>query len=164
MLLSSTDVGDVVLDPFFGSGTTGHAAKMLGRQYIGIEREATYAEIAYERIANVKQIAKPEDLTIPAKREEPRIPFGQLIERGLIKPGTELTDEKGKFKAKVGVDGHLEIKTTKGTQRASIHKMGAMLQNAPSCNGWTYWHFQQRGKSVPIDSLRQVVRDQIASA
>lgn len=162
VLLSSSDPGDVVLDPFFGSGSTGHAAKLLGRQYIGIEREATYAEIAHERLAAVKQVASAEDLVIPAKREEPRIPFGTLIERGLIKPGTLLTDEKGKFKAKVGVDGHLEIKTPKGTQRASIHKMGALLQNAPSCNGWTYWHVQQRGKSVPIDALRQTIRDQMA--
>ena len=91
-------------------------------------------------------------------------PFGTLIERGLLKPGTELTDEKGKFRAKVGIDGHLEMKTKTGTQRASIHKMGALVQNAPSCNGWTYWHIQQRGKSVPIDSLRQVIRDEMARA
>lgn len=164
VLLSSTDPGDVVLDPFFGSGTTGAAAKMLGRRYIGIERETTYAEIAHERIASVKQIADADALTIPAKREEPRIPFGTLVERGMIKPGTELTDEKGRFKARVAIDGHLEIKTPKGTQRASIHRMGAMLQNAPSCNGWTFWHIQQRGKNVPIDALRQTIRDQMAGA
>lgn len=164
VLLSSSEPGDVVLDPFFGTGTTGAAAKRLGRHFIGIEREQEYAEVAHERIAQVKQIAKVEDLVIPAKREEPRVAFGSLIERGLLKPGVELTDEKGKFRAKVGIDGHLEMKTKTGTQRASIHKMGALVQNAPSCNGWTYWHIQQRGKSVPIDSLRQVVRDQMAQA
>jgi modification methylase len=164
VILSSSEPGDIVLDPFTGSGTTPAVAKKLGRQFIGIERDATYAEYAHERIAAIKQIAKPEDLVIPAKREEKRIPFGTLIEQGLLKPGTELTDSKGKFKAKVGIDGHLEMKTKTGVERASIHRMGAIVQNAPSCNGWTYWHVQQRGKSVPIDNLRQIVRDQIAQA
>jgi modification methylase len=164
VLLSSSEPGDIVLDPFFGSGTTGAVAKRLGRKYIGIERDTTYAEYAHERIAAVKPITDLHDLTIPAKREEPRIPFGTLIERGLIKPGAELTDLKGKFKARVGIDGHLEMKTKTGVERASIHRMGAIVQNAPSCNGWTYWHVQQRGKSVPIDNLRQVIRDEMASA
>lgn len=164
VLLSSTEPGDVVLDPFFGSGTTGAAAKRLGRHWIGIEREQTYAEVAHERIANVTPIADVADLVIPAKREEPRVAFGSLIERGLLKPGTELTDEKGRFTARVAIDGHLEVKTAKGVERASIHRMGAILQNAPSCNGWTFWHLQQRGKRVPIDSLRQVVRDQMTQA
>ncbi len=164
VLLSSTEPGDVVLDPFFGSGTTGAAAKRLGRHWIGIEREQTYAEVAHERIAAVKQIAKPEDLIVPAKREEPRVAFGSLIEKGLLKPGTILTDDKGRFSAKVAIDGHLEVQTPKGVERASIHRMGAILQKAPSCNGWTFWHIKERGKNVPIDSLRQVVRDQMAGA
>jgi modification methylase len=164
VLLSSTEVGDVVLDPFFGTGTTGAAAKRLGRHWIGIEREQTYAEVAHERIAQVKQVAKPEDLIVPSKREEPRVAFGSLIERGLIKPGTVLTDDKGRFEARVAIDGHLEIKTPKGVERASIHRMGAMVQKAPSCNGWTFWHIKERGKHVPIDSLRQIVRDGMASA
>jgi modification methylase len=163
VILSSSDINDIVLDPFTGSGTTPAVAKRLNRRFIGIEREQSYAEVAHERIASVKPVAKPEDMIMPVKREEPRIPFGTLIERGLIKPGAELTDEKGKFRVKVGIDGHLEMKTSKGTQRASIHKMGAIVQNAPSCNGWTYWHFQQRGKTVPIDTLRQSIRDQIAA-
>ena len=164
VILSSSEPNDIVLDPFTGSGTTPTVAKKLGRRFIGIERDPTYAEVAHERIAAAKPVAKNEDLVIPAKREEPRIPFGTLIERGLIKPGAELTDLKGKFKAKVGVDGHLEMKTKNGVERASIHKMGALVQNAPSCNGWTYWHVQQRGKSVPIDNLRQVIRDEMARA
>lgn len=164
VLLSSTEPGDVVLDPFFGTGTTGAAAKRLGRHYIGIERDPGYAELAHERIAKVSPIAKLEDLVIPAKREEPRVPFGSLIERGLLKPGAELVDEKGRFKAKVAIDGHIEITTASGAQRGSIHKMGALLQNAPSCNGWTFWHIKERGKSVPIDSLRQVIRNEMASA
>jgi modification methylase len=164
VILASSDINDIVLDPFTGSGTTPAVAKRLNRRFIGIERDQGYAEVAHERIASVKPIASIEDMVMPAKREEKRIPFGVLLERGLLKPGAELTDEKGKFKAKIGIDGHLEMKTKTGTQRASIHKMGAIVQNAPSCNGWTYWHFQQRGKAVPIDSLRQQVRDQIASA
>lgn len=164
VILSSSEPGDIVLDPFLGSGTSAAVAKKLGRKFIGIERDPIYAEYAHERIAAAKPVAKNEDLVIPAKREEPRIPFGTLIERGLIKPGAELTDLKGKFKAKVGVDGHLEMKTATGVERASIHRMGAIVQNAPSCNGWTYWHVQQRGKSVPIDSLRQVIRDEMARA
>lgn len=164
VLLSSTEPGDVVLDPFFGTGTTGAAAKRLGRKFVGIEREMEYAEVAHERIAAVKPIAKIDDLVVPTKREEPRIPFGTLIERGLLKPGAELTDLKGKIKAKVAIDGHLEIKTKEGMQRGSIHKMGAMVQSAPSCNGWTFWHIQKRGKTVPIDNLRQVIRDEMARA
>ena len=163
VLLSSTEPGDIVLDPFLGTGTTAACAKRLGRKFIGIEREAEYAEVAHERIAAVKPMAL-DALTIPSKREEPRIPFGSLIERGLLKPGTELTDLKGKIKAKVAIDGHLEVKTKTGIERASIHRMGALMQNAPSCNGWTYWHIQQRGKAVPIDALRQVVRDEMARA
>lgn len=162
VLLSSTEPGDVVLDPFFGSGTTGAVAKRLNRHFVGIERDTDYAEAAHERIAAVKPIADLSSLTIPAKREEARIPFGQLIERGLLKPGTELTDEKGRFKAKVSVDGYLEIKTKDGAQRGSIHKMGAVLQNAPSCNGWTFWHTKTKGKNVPIDALRQVMRTELA--
>lgn len=164
ILLASSDPGDVVLDPFFGTGTTGAAAKRLGRHWIGIEREQAYAEAAHERIAAVTPLADPQSLTIPAKREEPRVAFGSLIERGLLKPGTELTDAQGRFKARVAIDGHLEVTTPKGTQRASIHRMGALLQNAPSCNGWTFWHMTERGKRVPIDSLRQVVRQSMAGA
>ncbi|MDB5478069.1 MAG: modification methylase [Alphaproteobacteria bacterium] len=164
VLLSSSEPGDIVLDPFLGSGTTAAAAKRLGRKFIGIERDAAYAELAHERIAAVTPIASPEDLIIPSKREEPRIPFGTLIERGLLKPGAELTDDKGKFRARVALDGHIEITTKEGAQRGSIHKMGALLQNAPSCNGWTFWHIQERGKTVPIDNLRQVIRDEIARA
>ena len=154
VIMSSTNPGDTVLDPFFGTGTTGAAAKKLGRNYIGLEREQDYIDVAEKRIKSIKKIGSGEILQTPAKREEPRIPFGQLIENGMLKPGTVLTDAKQRFEAKVSADG--SVITNK--YRGSIHKVGAAVQGAPSCNGWTYWHFKQGKRVVPIDALRQKLR------
>ena len=156
VILSSTKPGDVVLDPFFGTGTTGAVAKRLGRQWIGIEREPTYIKHAQKRIDAV-ETCDAENITLANKREEMRIPFGWLIEHGYLKPGAELTDVKGRMSVKVHADGNVIT----GTQRGSIHKMGAILQNAPSCNGWTYWHIRQGKSMVPIDALRQELRTRI---
>ncbi|WP_415404927.1 site-specific DNA-methyltransferase [Tateyamaria sp. SN3-11] len=154
VLVGSTNPGDVVLDPFFGTGTTGAVAKMLGREYIGIEREAAYRKVAEARIANVRKFDK-EALTVSAsKRAEPRVPFGQLVERGMLRPGEELYSMNKRHKAKVRADGTLIGDDIKG----SIHQVGAHLEGAPSCNGWTYWSFKREGKTVPIDVLRQQVR------
>lgn len=153
-IMSSTNPDDVVLDPFFGTGTTGAVAKKLGRKYIGIEREEDYIAFARQRLESIKKLGDGEILQTPSKREEPRIPFGTLIERGLLKPGTVLTDAKGQHEAKVGADGSL----ISGDTRGSIHKVGAALQDAPSCNGWTYWHFKKGKKAIPIDVLRQKLR------
>ncbi|HAJ89894.1 MAG TPA: modification methylase, partial [Rhodospirillaceae bacterium] len=161
VLMASTQAGDTVLDPFFGTGTTGAVAKKLGRNWIGLEREDSYIKLATERIAKVKPIEESELLTQTLKREEPRVPFGWLIERGLIKAGAVLTDSKNSIEAKVGADGSVIAKTEINQYRGSIHKVGAALQDAPSCNGWTYWHYKDGKNSFPIDRLRQRVRDEM---
>jgi len=160
VLMASTNPGDIVMDPFFGTGTTGAVAKKLDRRYIGIERETSYIKVAEDRLKKIVRLGDGEILHTPAKREEPRIPFGWLIERGLLKPGAVLTDSKQLHEAKVSADGNLIAKGLAGQHRGSIHRVGAALQGAPSCNGWTYWHIK-RGKSmVSIDSLRQQLRDE----
>ncbi len=154
VLLSSSQPGDVVLDPFFGVGTTGAAARRLGRHFIGIEREETYARLAEDRVAKVVPIA-PEDLAVTgSKRSEPKVPFGQIVEAGLLRPGDMLYGPKGAPSARVRADGSLST----GTMVGSIHKLGAMVQDAPACNGWTYWHFRSDAGLAPIDVLRAKVR------
>ncbi|HEY8191808.1 MAG TPA: site-specific DNA-methyltransferase, partial [Alphaproteobacteria bacterium] len=132
----------------------GAVAKKLGRNYIGLERDENYIEVAEKRIKSITKLGADEILHAPSKREEPRIPFGQLIENGLLKPGTTLTDAKQRYVAKVSADGNL----ISNQYRGSIHKVGAALQGAPSCNGWTYWHIKQGKDVVPIDTLRQKLR------
>ncbi|MDB5417197.1 MAG: ccrM [Phenylobacterium sp.] len=154
VILSSTKVGDVILDPFFGTGTTGAAARRLGRRYIGIEREADYVKLARDRIAKVIP-ATPEELMVTSsKKSEPRIPFGQIVEAGLLRPGDMLFCPQGRHSARVRPDGSLVV----GDLSGSIHKMGAMMQSAPACNGWTYWHFKSDKGLAPIDVLRAKVR------
>ncbi|MFQ5764760.1 MAG: site-specific DNA-methyltransferase, partial [Rhodospirillales bacterium] len=137
-VLAATEVGDLVLDPFFGSGTTGAVAKKLGRRYLGIEREADYVKLAHERLAKVRAPADPALLTSPAKRTEPRIPFGWLVERGIVAPGTTLTDQRRRHSARVRADGTL----VSADFRGSIHQVGAYVQKAPACNGWQFWHHE----------------------
>jgi len=154
ILLSSSNPGDVVLDPFFGSGTTGAVAKRLGRHYVGIERDPEYAKAARARIAAVKPLEDTALAIAPSKRSEPRIPFNALIEAGLIAPGVELVDAKRRFRAKVKADGSLVL----GPATGSIHKIGALAQGLPACNGWTFWHLEKGGELVVIDTLRQDIR------
>ena len=154
ILVGSTNPGDVVLDPFFGTGTTGAVAKMLGREYIGIEREESYRKVAEARIKGVRKFDREALQVSASKRAEPRVPFGQLVERGMLRPGEELYSMNRRHKAKVRADGTLIGDNIKG----SIHQVGAHLENAPSCNGWTYWCFKKDGKTVPIDVLRQQIR------
>ena len=157
VLIGTTNPGDVVLDPFFGTGTTGAVAKMLGREFIGIEREQAYREAAEKRLARIRKFDK-EALTVSAsKRAEPRVPFGQLVERGMLRPGEVLTSPRGQV-AKVRADGTLIA----GAEKGSIHQVGAALEHAPSCNGWTYWHFKRDGKTVSIDVLRQQIRSEMS--
>lgn len=154
VLLASTKPGDIVLDPFFGVGTTGAAAKRLGRRYVGIEREETYAALAAERIAAVVPTA-PENLAVTgSKKAEPRIPFGMILEAGLLHPGDELYCPKGQRKARVRADGSLAA----GELSGSIHKLGALVDQAPACNGWTFWHMKTDRGLAPIDVLRAKVR------
>ncbi len=156
VLVGATNPGDVVLDPFFGTGTTGAVAKMLGREYIGIEREEAYRTVAEQRIAKVRKFDRAALQVSAGKRNEPRVPFGQLVERGLLRPGEELVSPRGDL-AKVRADGTLVGHEITG----SIHQVGAHLEGAPSCNGWTYWRFKRDGKTVPIDVLRQQIRSEM---
>mgnify|MGYP003937544095 FL=1 len=157
VVLASTKVGDVILDPFFGSGTTGAVAKQLGRDFIGIERDPEYIAVAEKRIANTRRISETALLETPSKREQPRIPFGWLVERGLLRPGEKLYGPKRRHAAKVRADGTIVTSENKG----SIHKMGAEVQGAPACNGWTFWHVDIEGTLVPIDVLRQKLRAEL---
>ncbi|MGQ0661824.1 site-specific DNA-methyltransferase [Sphingosinicella sp.] len=151
VLLASTKPGDVVLDPFFGTGTTGAVARRLGRAWIGIEREGRYIEVARARIQSTLPLDESAMRTMGARANQQKVPFGALVESGLIVPGAELTDSKRRWRAAVRADGTLEIAGTQG----SIHKIGAGLQNAPSCNGWTFWHVEREGALVVLDTLRQ---------
>ncbi|MDP5327184.1 MAG: site-specific DNA-methyltransferase [Paracoccaceae bacterium] len=154
IILGTTNPGDVVLDPFFGTGTTGAVAKMLGRDFIGIEREEAYRTVATARLDRVRRFDKSALEVTTSRRAEPRVPFGQVVERGMLRPGEELMSQNGRFRAKVRADGTLIAHETKG----SIHQVGATLEGAPSCNGWTYWHYKREGKMIPIDLLRQQIR------
>jgi len=154
VLLSSTNKGDVVLDPFFGSGTTGAVAKKLGRHFIGLEREDKYIKLATDRIKQIDTLSDDELEITPAKRSLPRVAFGTLIENGMIKPGTILFGPGKRHAAKVRADGTLISADSKG----SIHQVGASVQNAPSCNGWTFWNIEVNDNLVSIDNLRAEVR------
>jgi modification methylase len=156
-ILATTRPGDVVLDPFLGSGTTAAVAKRLRRRYFGIEREADYLELARRRLAKVVPVDDLEAVETPSKREEPRIPFGWLLERGLLEPGTLLYGPKRRWSAKVRADGTLITSDFKG----SIHKVGAHVQGAPACNGWQFWNLDVEGRLVPIDVLRQKLRAEL---
>ena len=158
VILSSTNPGDLVLDPFFGSGTTGVVAKRLGRKWLGIERDHGYAKLSMARIKVTPVLEDPALAMTPSKRSEPRVPFGAVVERGLLKPGDVLSDVRNQYSAKVRADGTLIT----GDHRGSIHKVGAAVQGAPACNGWTFWHFRNKRDWVPIDLLRQQVRAELA--
>ena len=153
VLLATTNPGDVVLDPFFGTGTTGAVATMLGRRWIGIERDAGYRAAAAARLARVRPFDSEAIAVTGSKRAEPRVPFGQLVERGMLRPGEVLVGPRGAT-ARVRADGTL----ISANARGSIHQVGAAIEGAPSCNGWTYWHFRREGQTIPIDLLRQQVR------
>ena len=156
-IIASTNVDDIVVDPFFGSGTTGAVAKKLGRHYVGIERDPDYAALAEDRISKVNRIQEEDVLKIESKKEQPRIPFGWLVERGMLQPGQVLTDQRGRHSARVRADGTL---ITDGF-RGSIHQVGAFVQKAPACNGWQFWYIQQKGEMVPIDLYRQKLRAEL---
>ena len=157
-LMAASNPGDTILDPFFGTGTTGAVAKRLGRHFVGLERDRTYAALARKRIAEVTPLAAEDVTPTLGKRQEPRIPFGVLIEAGLLRPGTVLSDLSGRLRARVRADGTLSAANARGEHRGSIHQVGAAVQGAPACNGWTFWHFEGEGGRRPIDHLRQQVR------
>jgi len=157
VLLASTEPGDVVLDPFFGTGTTGAVAKKMGRKFIGLEREETYAALARTRIDQTLP-GNTQDLEVTqSKSQQPRVPFGWVVERGLLAPGDVLCDARRRHSARVRADGSIVSADTKG----SIHQVGAQVQGAPACNGWTFWHFDVEGQLKPIDLLRDKLRAEL---
>tara|TARA_B100000945_G_scaffold177697_1_gene142526 strand:- start:121 stop:705 length:585 start_codon:yes stop_codon:yes gene_type:complete len=151
IILATTNKGDTVFDPFLGTGTTAVVSKKLGRNYCGIEKEKKYFIAAKERINKATKIEDHYLDTIENNKLKPRIPFGSLVELGIIKPGTSLFDPKKKINAKIMVDGSIKYKETEG----SIHKIAAKIMGTESYNGWTYWHYNLNGSTVLIDSLRQ---------
>jgi len=154
----SSKPGDVVLDPFFGVGTTGAAAKRLGRDYIGIERETSYLKAAAERLKAVQPLDAEAIEILKPKREEPRVPFATILEQGHVRAGATLYCPKGDRTARVRADGTLKA----GDAEGSIHRVGAAVQSAPACNGWTFWHVKERGgKLVPLDHYRRRVRAEL---
>ena len=154
ILLASSNKNDLVLDPFLGSGTTAVVSKKLGRVFCGIEREKKYFKAAYQRIKNTKPIEDNYLDVLQNNRSKPRIPFGSLVEMGVIKPGTEIYDQKKKINAKIMVDGSIKYQQSEG----SIHKVAAKILGAESCNGWTYWHYLSGNILKPIDKLRERLR------
>jgi modification methylase len=152
ILLACTKPGDVVLDPFFGTGTTGAVAKRLARRWIGIERETGYIDAAHVRIAAALPLDESSLVTMQSPRQRPKVAFGVLVENAYLPAGSVVTDAKRRWRATVRADGSLASDC--GTI-GSIHKLGATLQGAPACNGWTFWHYETAGTLAPIDSLRQ---------
>ncbi len=159
VLLSSSNPGDVVLDPFFGTGTTGAVAKKLGRHFIGLERDPVYARAARRRIDAVEPLPDNAVSAPPEKRAEARVPFLSIIESGFVKPGEALVDDRNRFRATVRADGTLAL----GAIIGSIHKIGALVQGLPACNGWTFWNVDRGGRLVSIDDFRSTVRGRLSA-
>jgi modification methylase len=160
IIMASTKPGDIVLDPFFGSGTTGAVAKRLGRHFVGIEREQDYIDAASARIAAVEPLGKAELTVMTGKKAEPRVAFNTLVESGLVRPGQVLTDAKRRYSAIIRADGTIASGGTAG----SIHRLGAKVQGLDACNGWTFWHFEDGDTLKPIDDLRTIIRSEMAKA
>ena len=158
VILASTRPGELIVDPFFGSGTTGAVARRLGRRYLGIESEPAYVRLAGERIAGVGPALAPELLGDGARRFERRIPFGAIVEGGWLRPGDQLCDARRRFSARVAADGTIVAADLRG----SIHQVGARVQDQPACNGWQFWCIERDGELVPIDVLRQEARAVLA--
>ena len=154
VLLAASNRGDVVLDPFFGTGTTGAVAKRLGRAFVGIEREASYAKAASARIASADTLPEDAIAAVVAKRSEPRVAFSVIVESGLIRAGEILVDEHRRYSALVRAEGTVSM----GEVSGSIHRIGALAQGLPACNGWTFWHCERDDKLEPIDQLRNLFR------
>ncbi len=151
IILATTNKNDTIFDPFLGTGTSAVVAKKLGRNFCGIEKDTKYFKAAQERIIKTQKIEDNYLDALKNNKSKPRIPFGSLVELGILKPGTMLFDPKKKINAKIMIDGSIKYKGSEG----SIHKVAAKIMGAESCNGWTYWHCDINGSTVVIDSLRQ---------
>lgn len=158
VLLATTHPGDLVLDPFSGTGTTAVAAKRLGRNFIGLERDENYVRLSRARLKSIEPLDIETLETERSKKSLARVPFGALIETGWLKPGDRLFCPQRRHQARIRVDGSL----TTGSMSGSIHRLGAHVQKAPACNGWTYWHYETDKRDLaPIDLLRRRYRDEM---
>jgi len=157
VMLASTGHDDIVLDPFAGTGTTAVVARRLGRHFIAIERHPAYVEAAWGRLRRTRHGSADGIAMTPTKRDAPRIPFGNLVERGLLSPGEVLCDSAQRFTARVRADGSL----ISSEHRGSIHSVAALVQGAPACNGWVFWFARRNGNLVPIDHFRQQLRAEL---
>jgi modification methylase len=155
IMVSSTNTGDTVLDPFLGSGTTAVMAKKLQRNFIGFEQDQDYIKLAKKRLKNTQPLSDEIVTMTKSRKDLPKVPFGELVEQGIIPPGAVLTDKKERFKATVSIDGSLKIKDLSG----SIHQLGAKVQGLPSCNGWDFWHIKNKTKSTLLDEIRSDYRN-----
>jgi modification methylase len=160
VLVAASNSGDLVLDPFFGSGTTGAVARRLRRSFIGIERDPAYAAAARARIDSVQPLAEEVVATAPTRRSEPRVAFASVVEAGLVGAGEHVVDILRRHAALVRADGALAA----GPAVGSIHKIGALVQGLPACNGWTFWHIERAGRLMPIDDFRHNMRATIRAA
>jgi modification methylase len=160
VLLAASNAGDLVLDPFFGSGTTGAVARRLRRHFIGLERDPEYAAVARQRIDAVAPLELEAVAPMPTRRSEPRVAFASVIEAGLVRPGESLVDGKARHRALVRADGAVTL----GPAVGSIHKIGALAQGLPACNGWTFWHVERAGSLTLIDEMRANIRAMMREA
>ena len=154
ILLSSSNKGDTILDPFLGSGTTAVMAKKLQRNFIGLEQDKEYIKLAKKRLKVTKKFDDDIIKIAKSRKDLPKIPFGELVEQGIIPPGAVLTDKKERYKATVSIDGTLKINNLSG----SIHQLGAKVQGLPSCNGWDFWHIKDKSKFILLDNVRDKYR------
>ena len=155
IILSSTNKGDIILDPFLGSGTTAVVTKKLQRNFIGIEQDKEYVSLAKKRLKQTKVLNDEVVKMKKSRKDLPKVPFGELVEQGIIPPGAVLTDKKEKYKATVTVDGSLTINNISG----SIHQVGAKIQGLSSCNGWDFWHIKNKSTSILLDEVRDKYRN-----
>ena len=155
IILSSTNKGDIILDPFLGSGTTAVVSKKLQRNFIGIEQDKEYVSLAKKRLKQTKVLNDEVVKMKKSRKDLPKVPFGELVEQGIIPPGAVLTDKKEKYKATVTVDGSLKINNISG----SIHKVGATIQGLSNCNGWDFWHIKNKSTSILLDEVRDKYRN-----
>ena len=155
IILSSTNKGDIILDPFLGSGTTAVVSKKLQRNFIGIEQDKEYVSLAKKRLKQTKVLNDEVVIMKKSRKDLPKVPFGELVEQGIIPPGAVLTDKKEKYKATVTVDGSLKINNISG----SIHQVGATIQGLSNCNGWDFWHIKNKSTSILLDEVRDKYRN-----
>ena len=156
IIISSTKKNDKILDPFLGTGTSGVVAKRLGRKFIGIESNKEYMRYAKNRIKETKILNEEELVITKNLKTEVKVPFGNLLESGMLKIGSKLHDINKKHKAIIRADGSL---LTDKKVEGSIHTVGAILQGHNACNGWQYWYYEKNGKLESINTLREKIRN-----